>query len=149
VKQCVMVTATALFLSACATPDVRQYAPFDRKELTIQVPAVSGFFTAGVKDSLRRHGWTLLVPAGQTQTIGTASDKVSTTTGESPARYMLAAAGEAYNDCIFPTEPRIFANVAIVDRKTNTEVWSIRFQGCQSTAIQRFDQEISKAMPVR
>lgn len=126
---------------------MQQDGQIDRSDLTIEVPAAAaGVITSGAKDSLRTHGWKLMVGGAQVQITGRADEQVATTASATPARYLLAIKGRRRDVCLLPPEPLVEATIAIVDRKTHTEVLTFRSTNCASKIAEQFDAELGRVM---
>lgn len=127
-----------LSLAGCMSYDIRRYGSIDPQERSVTVPPGSLLLTGALKDVLQAEGWRLVIDRGPTVTEGTVGDSTRLQSyGTFNTRYRLLTSSVRYDLCLNGS-PAIHYDVAFIDNRSGSEVFTLSGRGCQSIVAERF-----------
>jgi hypothetical protein len=125
-------------LSACMSPDVRQYGKIDNTEKSITVPPGGGL-VAELKDVLIQHGWTLVVDRGPDVIEGKNSESVKLKSYNTfNSRYRLLLAANRFDTCL-SMDGAYRYSLSMIDNKTGQEVMVMGGSACEYQIKSKFE----------
>lgn len=131
---------TSLLLAGCSS-NLQSYGNIDHKAKSITVPAGSQGLKGDMKKALHERGWKMTVYSGPEILEGSTGTALHLQKYQTfNTRYTLIGYDKQVDSCIIA--PYIRYEVAVIDNKNGSEVFSLDGSDCQSTALQNFIKAI-------